>query len=360
MKKCLDYLGNQFLGKTYCRVAVAVLLTLTCGSLELRAEEYSASEWLKETVDSSLSAAEILSLLNETVGRGASSGIKAASSYALRKGLYVTAISRKPNIILRFDVDRISTGHRYRIAEVAITADLGREFYALVQAALATATSVFDRDHFAQPWDLALNTHSYSGGQLTLAVHGDASAQFALTWTFASPKRPIARFTVPTAFSSEDSEYPNTENLSGVVHFPLSSQEFQFLSNIYGVGQRFKDFPLYPHNWLHLTVTNSANDEYVTVHFDAITINKRRVFVAEAPASIDVGGRFLDETLTRMQETLRGAPGTWTTEFPYQQSNSGVVTPSVTGDPALNGVFDVAYHLQTYTEYVTPGGKKAY
>jgi hypothetical protein len=343
-----------------------MLLVLGWASLASGAQPYSASEWLTEKVNSSTSGAGILSLLNETVGDGASSGSNAARSYALRQGLYVTAISQKPNIILRFDVDRSSTGQRYTIAEVAITAELGSKFYALAQAALATATSVFSADHFGQPWHLALNAQSYSGGQLTVTVHGGANAQFALTWDFASPKRPIASFTVPTAFPQGDSEYRkgseyrNTEYLSGVVHFPLTSQEFQFLSNIYGIGQRFNGFALYPHNWLHLTVTNSPNNQYVTVHFDAITTNNQRVFVAEAPASIDVGGRFLDETLTRMRETLGGASGKWTTEFPYQASNSGVITPSVTGDPALNGVFDVAYHLQTYTEYVTRHAHSSY
>lgn len=360
MKNWGHSLTNRFRANKRCSFSLAMLLALGCASSALCAQQYSASEWLTEKVKSNMSGADILSLLNETVGDGASSGTNAASSYALRQGLYITAISRKPNIILRFDVDRSSTGQRYTIAEVAITAELGSEFYALVQAALATATSVFGSDHFGQPWQLALNAQSYSGGQLTVTVHGDANAQFALTWDFASPKRPIASFTVPTAFSREDSEYPNTEYVSGVVHFPLTSDEFQFLSNIYGIGQRFNDFALYPHNWLHLTVTNSANNQYVTVHFDAITTNNQRVFVAEAPASIDVGGRFLDETLTRMQETLGGASGKWTTELPYQESNSGVITPSVTGDPALNGVFDVAYHLQTYTEYVTPHSKNGY
>jgi hypothetical protein len=91
-----------------------------------------------------------------------------------------------------------------------------------------------------------------------------------------------------------------------VVHFPTSLQEFAFLSTIYvgGVAQRFHDLPLYPHTWLHLTVTNGSTNRFVIVHFDTITTNGQRLFVAEAPASTDVGGRFLNETLTRMQEML--------------------------------------------------------
>ena len=69
-----------------------------------------------------------------------------------------------------------------------------------------------------------------------------------------------------------------------------------------------------------LTVTVRSN-RVVDVHFDGITTNNQRLFVAEAPASTDVGGRFLDETLKRMQEMLNqeaaqpGSSGKWQTGF---------------------------------------------
>jgi hypothetical protein len=50
-----------------------------------------------------------------------------------------------------------------------------------------------------------------------------------------------------------------------------------------GVAQRFQDLPLHPHTWLHLTVTNGSTDRYVNVHFDAITTEGQRLFIAEAP-----------------------------------------------------------------------------
>jgi hypothetical protein len=349
----------SFIAQPTRLIPFALLLLLASAGAVSRAQEYSASEWLKESVQNEMPASDILALLNGTVA-GAGPGVKPVTAYPLRQGLYVTAIPRSRNIILRFELDRSSTGQHYRFAEVAITADLGKQFYDFVQAALATATSVFSSDQFEQSWELALTANSYSGGQLTVRVQGDASAHFTLIWELASPMRPISSFTVPTAFSKEDdSEYPNTEYMSAVVHFPLTLDEFQFLSNIYGIGTRFNDFPLYPHNWVHLTVTNAATNDYVNVHFDAITTSGARVFIAEAPASIDVGSRFLDETFTRMQQTLNGAPGKWTTQFPYQASHTGIVRPSVTGDSALVGVFDVAYQLQTSTQYVTRGHKQS-
>jgi hypothetical protein len=127
-----------------------------------------------------------------------------------------------------------------------------------------------------------------------------------------------------------------------------------------GVSQRFQDLPLYPHIWLHLTVSNGATDRFVIVHFDGITVNGQRVVVAEAPASTDVGARFLDETLTRMQEMLMqeavqpGSSGKWQTEFYYADSTTGVVVVAVTGE---QGLFHVAYHLETPTQKVKPQEK---
>jgi hypothetical protein len=248
------------------------------------------------------------------------------------------------------------TKQRYTIAEVAISADLGTKFFEFVTAALRSAQFIFSTDQFAQPWELSLNAKSNSGGQITAKVEGDASAHFKLSWEFASPKRPLDSFIVPTAFGSEKAA---TEHISGVVHFPITLQEFAFLSSIYGVGQRFHDLPLYPHTWLHLTVTNGSTNRFVIVHFDAITTNGQRLFVAEAPASTDVGGRFLNETLTRMQEMLNqeaakpGSSGKWQTEFYYDDPDKGVVVVAVTGE---QGAFDIGYHLETTTQYVKPGG----
>jgi hypothetical protein len=100
----------------------------------------------------------------------------------------------------------------------------------------------------------------------------------------------------------------------------------------------------------------------VNVHFDAITTEGQRLFVAEAPASTDVGGRFLNETLTRMQEMLsqeaakQGSSGKWQTEFYYDSPDNGVVVVAVTGEL---GTFDVAYQLQTPAQNVKKHGKGA-
>jgi hypothetical protein len=352
---CIPIVAGSMRLRRTSWVVFTFLLVLAYSGITVAREKQVASEFLEQDIENGMVSGDILALLSQTVGTAASSGANPANAHPLRQGLYVTAIPQRSNIILRFEVDRSDTKQRYTIAEVAISADLGSKFFEFVKAALRSAESIFSTDQFAQPWELALDAESTSGGQVTLKVDGDATAHFTLSWEIASPKRPIDSFIVPTAFGSKKA---GTEHISVVVHFPTSLQEFAFLSTIYvgGVAQRFHDLPLYPHTWLHLTVTNGSTNRFVIVHFDTIATNGQRLFVAEAPASTDVGGRFLDETLTRMQEMLNqeaakpGSSGKWQTEFYYDDPDKGVVVVAVTGE---HGVFDVAYHLETPTQNVT-------
>src|SRR5581483_12463571 len=98
--------------------------------------------------------------------------------------------------------------------------------------------------------------------------------------------------------------------------------------------------------WPHLTVTGDSANRVVNVHFDAIATNGARLYVCEAPASTDVGGRFFDETVARMQQMTdeeAAAPGSskrWGTSFYYADETKGVVDVVVKGE---KGAFDIAY-----------------
>ena len=98
-----------------------------------------------------------------------------------------------------------------------------------------------------------------------------------------------------------------------------------------------------------------ATNRVVDVHFDALTLRGERLFVAEAPASTSVGGRFVEQTVTRMQEMLReeatqpGSSRKWQTEFYYADPQTGVVVVVVQGE---RGLFDIAYHLETSIQQV--------
>ena len=69
-----------------------VLFLLAFSARPSCGQEYSASEWLKESVQNEMPASDILSLLNRTLARGARSDIKPHLPYSLRQGLYLTVI----------------------------------------------------------------------------------------------------------------------------------------------------------------------------------------------------------------------------------------------------------------------------
>jgi hypothetical protein len=108
------------------------------------------------------------------------------------------------------------------------------------------------------------------------------------------------------------------------------------------------------------TVKWGATDEtnrVGNVHFDAITISGERLFVAEAPASTDVGERFIDQTVARMREMLDeeatqpGSSREWQTEFYYDDPDKGIVVVAAKGE---RGLFDIAYQLETSIRKVRP------
>src|SRR5205823_11927874 len=217
-------------------------------------EKYGASEFFENEVEENMGASDILSLLDRTVGGTASSGTT-PFTYQLRQGVFVTAIPQGPNLILRFTATRSDTAQPETITEVAISAALGRTFFTLVEAALETAEFIFSTRHFASPWALDLHAESQPGGEAIITVTGDETAQFTLAWELSSPRRPIDSFPIPTAFSKSEAA---KANMRGTVHFPVSVDDFiQFVNRAYGQNapERFTDFPLFPHTWLHLTVT---------------------------------------------------------------------------------------------------------
>jgi hypothetical protein len=72
-------------------------------------------------------------------------------------------------LVLRFKVTKSDTGQRDRITEVAISAELGRTFFDLVETALKTAEPIFSTQHFASPWELEIHAESKSGGEAAVS-----------------------------------------------------------------------------------------------------------------------------------------------------------------------------------------------
>jgi len=332
--------------------ALVVILPL---SVSARVGKNVASEFLEQSIEEGMASADILSLLATIVGAAASAD---PQPQQLREGLFVTALPQGSNVLLRVEVTRTDTGERETITEVALSAELGRTFVTLVEAALTTAEVVFATQHVAAPWELQLHAESPSGGEAVVKVSGDAMAHFTLAWEFASPRRPIDSFIVPTAFADRKG---GQAYLTATIHFtPTTLESFvQFVDRAYGRGptERLTNFPLHPHLWLLLTVTaQDPTNRVADVHFDALTPRGERLFLAEAPASTSVSGRFVDQTVTRMQEMLReeaaqpGSSRKWQTEFYYNAPETGVVVITVQGE---RGLFDIAYHLETAIQKVT-------
>jgi hypothetical protein len=61
----------------------------------------------------------------------------------------------------------------------------------------------------------------------------------------------------------------------------------------------------------------------------------------------------MQEMLTQ-EEAQPGSSGKWQTEFYYADAPTGVVVVAVTGE---QGLFHVAYHLETPTQKVKPQEK---
>lgn len=320
---------------------------------------YGGSEYVGVEVAEAMPVDAMLALLDRTVGQGASSGRDPVELYALRSGTFATAVPLGPYLVLRFESDRGGQTERETIAEVAVPAASGQTFYEIVEAALRTAQGIPSR--FLQPWELHLKVENPRGGEVVIKVEGDSQGRSTLGWAIEGPNQPIDRYRVPSALRGH-----SESQIGGTVHFPLRLQDFVgFVDRAYGrnAPDRFKDFQLFPHRWLRLTVTGdgrgeSGADRVVFVHFDAVTGPTKRVFVAEAPASTDVGARFFDETVARMEEMLAeegaqaGSSRPWRTDFFYDSADTGTVIVVVNGE---EGRFEVEYQVATPVQEVRRG-----
>jgi hypothetical protein len=143
---------------------VGTLVVLAISSMTLARPKNTTSEFLEEAIENAMGAADIVALLEQTVGTGAA-GPHPAVAHPLRQGLYVTALPQDSKIILRFEIDRSDPVQRETLAEVAFSAALGRTFFEFVKAALGSAEAIFAVDQVAQPWKLELYAESPSGGQ---------------------------------------------------------------------------------------------------------------------------------------------------------------------------------------------------
>jgi hypothetical protein len=336
--------------------SVAAIQTGTTQTTSTNTTPTGRIEYVEFQAMDVLPATKMMSTLNQTVGATVGN---AAQSLPLRNGFYLTATPQGSNVVLEVDADGGGVRPRAAYAAVAIPSDLAGAFIQFAQVAMATASLTSQTPGLAAPWNIYLHAESATGGKIHVDVSGDANANFTLSWTVDSPVRAIDAFAAPTPWTGTN-DTTAIAKVGGTVHFPIDLPTFKFFVNQaygYGAPQRFNDFALIPHTWLHLTVTADSTGRVVNVHFDAITTSGARLFVAEAPASTDVGGRFFDETVSRMTEmnaeeaALPGSSKPWGTSFYYADPSKGVVDVVVKGTV---GAFDIAYAVETPVFQVKP------
>ncbi len=316
-------------------------------------------EYLTFAFPQPMAAQGIVSLLNQTLGAASLTSGTAATALPLRNGFTVTATPQGSNVVLEFDSDGGGVRPNTAYAQVAVPIDVAAEFIDISQTAMAVAALTSATPGLPAPWQLYLQAQSPTGGSMQVQVSGDANCIFSIEWDLQSPVRPINAFAAPTAFGPPGSTGATCQ-IGGTVHFPIDLPTFQFYVNQaygYNAPQRFNDFALIPHTWLHLTVTADPTGTVVNVRFDAVVTSGARIFVAQAPASTDVGGRFFDETCARMNEmnaeeaAQPGSSKPWGTSFYYADPTTGVVDVVVKG---TQGSFDIAYAVASQVFPVSP------
>jgi hypothetical protein len=115
-------------------IVVCALVVLLPLPVSARVGKNIASEFLEQTIEEGMASADVLRLLAATVGATAASDTQ-PTPQQLREGLFVTALPQGPLVLLRVEVTREETGERETITEVALSAELGRTFLTLVEAA---------------------------------------------------------------------------------------------------------------------------------------------------------------------------------------------------------------------------------
>lgn len=239
------------------------------------------------------------------------------------------------------------------VASVPASTATGKTFIDAVDAALAQTDEVAadDPDGLA-PWRIEYRSRSAQGGQVTVGVVFDPATGTDLEVQAQGPTTSL----LPDRINKAAAEGAPYETVYGLVWFDVERDQFDFFANrAYGISagksQNFKDFELVPHNWLRLTVTPELDEDRVSVGFDVITVDGRRVPVAKAPASLIAGEEFM-QTVFRMAENTeaqeKAEPGSstpWEVPFYYDDPEGGGVVEVIA--QGKDGVSQIAYSIES-------------
>lgn len=239
------------------------------------------------------------------------------------------------------------------VASVPASVATGRTFIDAVDAAMAkTAEVEADDPEGRRAWRIEHRSRSAQGGTVHIGVVYEPDAGTRLEVKAQGPTTSLLADRINQA-ATEGAPY---ETIYGLVWFDVSRDQFDFFSNrAYGISagrsQNFTDFELVPHNWLRLTVTPELDQDRVSVGFEVVTLDGRRVPVAKAPASLVAGEQFM-QTVFRMAENMDAqeaeAPGSstpWEVPFYYDDPEGGGVVEVIAQGRA--GVSQIAYAVES-------------
>ncbi len=239
------------------------------------------------------------------------------------------------------------------VARVPASRGAGKIFLDTVDAAMAQTDKVRADDPTGlAPWRIEYRSVSANGGKVTIGVVFDPAEGLHLEVQAQGPTTSLLddKINKPAAAGNP------YETIFGLVWFDVSRDQFDFFANrAYGLSagksQNFKDFELVPHNWLRLTVTPQLDQGRVSVAFDVVTIDGRRIPVAKAPASLVAGEEFM-QTVFRMaansEAQEKAAPGSaspWEVPFYYDDPDGGGVVEVIA--KGTHGKTQIAYSIES-------------
>ncbi len=312
-----------------------------------------ANEWTGFHVEVPLDPKDFDPLANGLVGSDAQAG-KFATGKVLSPGIFVSS-SADPQTPSQADLTFYfddGTNPKRVVAVAPASFAMGNLFISTVDVAMSTMQS----EEAASPgssesWYIEHRVTSAMGGKLSFGVKGNLGA-FTLVVDVTSPHTGLT----PAMIGKPVDTFSPYDTVAGTVWFHLTKDDFDFfVQHAYGAGatskQNFNDFQLIPHDWLRLTVDPHLQQQFVDVSFDVVTLDKKRVHVANAPASVLAGSTFqnlVDRNMSTMlaQEAAKAGSSTpWTVPFYYNDPNGGGVVEVIA--QGATGVFEIAYAIES-------------
>jgi hypothetical protein len=313
-----------------------------------------ATEWVGFHAEVDVAPDAFHALASGLFAAGAQAG-KTLKDQPLTTGVFISSAADpstpdQTRLTIAFD-DGDTPRRTLAVAPASFT--VGNVFLATVDAAVAKmqADTKAGQATAGEGFYLEYRVASSQGGKLSFGLKGDVGV-YKMVVDVTSPRTSLDTGRIGTAAE----EFAATDSVAGTVWFHMTKDDFDFfVDHAYGKGatskQNFTDFALVPHDWLRLTVEPHLDQKFVSVGFEVITVDNKRVAVAKAPASVLAGSTFqamVDRNMGNMNAEEAKKPGSstpWQVPFYYDHPDGGGVVQVIAQGTA--GLFSVAYAVES-------------